>query len=511
MQNVSDDSAKDVKKVAKGAGISFIGSVTGRCLWLLCQVIVARYFNAEVFGLYTLGLMVLKIAELIARFGLHAGAMRFVSIYRKDAPGKVKGIFISASLISFVNGLLLAGIVYFFADFISGTIFHKPTLTEIIKSFTPCIPFMATMMVVAVASQGFHTTKYAVYIKDIIQPSVNIICIIPFILLGFGISGVISAFIISHAVALLAGFFFITGQFSRIKERTVKPVYETWRLLRYSAPLLFNGFLIFLISWTATIMLGYMKTSADVGIYRAASQIPIIFSLILTASNSIYAPAVAEMHHHGHMERLEKIFKMTTRWVFLVTLPVTVILIFSAREVMSLFGSHYVETGALVLIVLAIAQFINAVTGGVAFTLSMTGKQNIEMLNSFAMVVMNIILNYFLIPEYGSLGAAIATGISIGAINLIRLLEVYILYKVHPYNLGYIQGVASGVIAVASLYFLGGHLQNYSHAIRLIANSLVVCIIFVIPFIIRGLRDEDRFVFDAVAKKFKYKIRVSKV
>ena len=129
MQNVSDDSAKDVKKVAKGAGISFIGSVTGRCLWLLCQVIVARYFNAEVFGLYTLGLMVLKIAELIARFGLHAGAMRFVSIYRKDAPGKVKGIFISASLISFVNGLLLAGIVYFFADFISGTIFHKPTHT----------------------------------------------------------------------------------------------------------------------------------------------------------------------------------------------------------------------------------------------------------------------------------------------------------------------------------------------------------------------------------------------
>ena len=127
MQNVSDDSAKDVKKVAKGAGISFIGSVTGRCLWLLCQVIVARYFNAEVFGLYTLGLMVLKIAELIARFGLHAGAMRFVSIYRKDAPGKVKGIFISASLISFVNGLLLAGIVYFFADFIYGTIFHKPT------------------------------------------------------------------------------------------------------------------------------------------------------------------------------------------------------------------------------------------------------------------------------------------------------------------------------------------------------------------------------------------------
>ncbi len=67
-QSITEDTAKDIKKVAKGAGISLIGSTTGRGLWFLCQVIIARYFSAEVFGIYILGLTVLKLTELLAKF-----------------------------------------------------------------------------------------------------------------------------------------------------------------------------------------------------------------------------------------------------------------------------------------------------------------------------------------------------------------------------------------------------------------------------------------------------------
>lgn len=209
-QDISEDSSKDIKKVAKGAGISFIGSATGRGLSILCQIIIARFFGTEVFGLYTLGLVVLRITELVARFGLDTGAMRFVSISQKDKAGKVKGTLISASFISFINGIVIGGLVYCFAGFVSEAIFHKSELTDSIQTFAICIPFMATMMVVAGASQGFQTTKYSVYIKDIIQPSLNIVFLISFITTGFGILGVIHAFVISHVIALLAGFYFQT-------------------------------------------------------------------------------------------------------------------------------------------------------------------------------------------------------------------------------------------------------------------------------------------------------------
>jgi len=392
---------------------------------------------------------VLKISELLARFGLHAGGMRFVSIYRKDQPEKAKGVIISATLISFINGILLGSAIYCFSGFIAEALFKKKELHDVLKAFAFSVPFMSTMMIVATTSQGFHTTKYFVCIRDIIQPAAGIALILLFISLELGLYWVIYAFAISHIIALLAGLYFIDKRFSKVHRRSVKPVYETGTLLRYSAPLLFSGFLLFLVPWTAIIMLGYMNNPAGVGIYRAASQIPVFLVLILVATNSIYAPAIAEMHHLKQKDRMNKIFKTTTLWVFIFTLPLVLILFFSAKDIMAIFGSVYVETGAPVLMVLAVAQFTNCVTGGVALTLSMTGKQHVEMINSLLLVMMSIALNYFLIPVYGPLGAAIATGISIAVINLVRLVEVYIIYKIHPYDMGYVQGIISALVTFA--------------------------------------------------------------
>jgi len=272
LYDITEDSVNDIKKVARGAGTSFFGIATGRAFWFLSQVIIARFFGAEVFGLYVLGFTVLKMTELLARLGLHAGAMRFVSIYRNDDPGKVKGVLISALLISFANGIFIGGLVYFFAGFISESIFHKQELTDVIRTFALCAPFMATMMVVAWNSRGFQTTKYDVYIRNIVQPVVNISLILLFVLLGLGFYSVIIAFVISHTIAVVVGLYFIARLFPGVKERTLKPVYEARGLLTYSAPFLFSGFLLFLIRWTNIIMLGFFASTMEVGIYRAASQ-----------------------------------------------------------------------------------------------------------------------------------------------------------------------------------------------------------------------------------------------
>jgi len=58
----------------------------------------------------------------------------------------------------------------------------------------------------------------------------------------------------------------------------------------------------------------------------------------------------------------------------LIALPLALILVFSPREVMSVFGSKFVADGVPVLIVLTAAQFINCITGAVGVTLNMMGK-----------------------------------------------------------------------------------------------------------------------------------------
>ncbi len=502
-----EDSAKDIKKIAKGAGISLIGSGAGRGLFFVSQLIIARCFSVEIFGLYTLGLIVLRIADIISRLGLHSGAMRFVSIYRKNEPQKLKGILISAFLLSFVGGIVMGGVVYLLASVIAETIFHKSALVELIKAFAICVPFVAPMIVISMAMQGFQTTKYSVLMREIIQPSTNVILVIFFVIFNLKIYWVIYAFALSHAIALVAGFYFIARQFPTIKRKILKPIFETKKLLTYSVPLLLSGFLGFFLQWVDIIMLGFMKTSGEVAIYRAASQIPTFFMLALGAINSIYAPSIAEMYHRGQIVRMGNIYKTSTRWVFLLTLPASIIVFFSAGEILSVFGNNYRESGVLVLQTLTVAQFVNCVTGGVAYTLAMTGRQKMEMFNSLTTIVINIVLCHLLIPKYGSYGAAIATGISIASINLIRMGEVYFLFKIQPYNMSFVQGVISGVVSIMALYFQTMYLSGYSTIIRLVANSFTVITIFIIFCFIKGTNNEDRLILEALAKKIKLKKR----
>ena len=127
-------------KLARGSGVSFVGSAAGRLLWLLTQVIVARFLGVEVFGLFILGLVAIKLAEVIARFGLHTGAMFFVSINRVNSPNKVKGTLISAVGISLINGLLIGTLLHLSAETIANVVFHKPAVAVIIRKLVFAIP-----------------------------------------------------------------------------------------------------------------------------------------------------------------------------------------------------------------------------------------------------------------------------------------------------------------------------------------------------------------------------------
>ncbi|MBW2072030.1 MAG: flippase [Deltaproteobacteria bacterium] len=493
-------------KIAKGAGTSLLGSIIGRSLWFLCQVLIARFLGANVFGLYILGLGVLKITELFSRLGLHVGAMRFVAIYHKSAPERIKGILISVSTISFITGTLVGGLVYLAAGMISVSLFHKPELTAILKTFSICIPFMSTMMVVATTTRGFHTAKYYVYIADLAQPVVNTILVIISISLGLGVIGLIKAFIISYIISLLVAFYLLVKEFPAIITKSVRIEYDIRTLLLYSFPLMLSGLLMFLVRWTDTIMLGLMKQSADVGIYRAASQIPIFLGLILTAINSVYAPTIAQIHHQNEKERLEKILKTTTRWIFLFTFPLVIILAFSSREIISVFGNEFIAKGAPVLIIITLAQFINCITGGVGIILGMTGKQNMLVINSAVLVLVNILLNVIFIPIYGCLGAAIASGISIAGVNILRLIEVYFFYRIHPYNPSYFLGIMSGIISIIILEFTTTLIHTDSNLITLLINTSIVLLCFILLYIHYADNEDDKFIITAIAGRLNHLI-----
>jgi O-antigen/teichoic acid export membrane protein len=496
-QNFSEE---DVKKIARGTGTTLIGSSVGKGLFFLSQVIIARFLGVESFGLYALGFAAIKICEIIARFGLSTGGMRFVSVHKDMNTAKLKGTLISATGISLLNGSFVSVILYFLSGTIAHKIFHKPELTETLQLFAFSIPFVAGMTVVYSLLQGFHTTKYTVYTRDFVQPAAYIFLIVIFYYTNHGLQGMVYAFTLSYFIAFITGLLFLRKLFPQILKIDIKPIYEFKNLLSYSAPLLFIGFLNYFLFWTDTLMLGFFSTTRDVGIYRAAFQVPFIMTFFLNAANSIYAPLAANLYHKDEMLRLSNIYKTTTRWVTYAAVPIFIFILLAPKEIMTIFGKEFVGTGHIVLIIISFGQLINCVAGGAGFTLIMTGRQNVQLFISVASVFLGIMLNIILIPRYGSIGAATANSISIATANVIKLILVFGYIRTYPFSKNLAKFFSYSTTSVIILLLLNRYLL-FSVPYAFWIKAIELLTVFSIFFFLTGLEAEDRYVFQKIRNR----------
>ena len=261
-----------------------------------------------------------------------------------------------------------------------------------------------------------------------------------------------------------------------------------------------------------TILLAaFGVTAVAIGQYGAALRLSNFIAMPLLSLNNIFAPTIAELHSKGEMKNLESMFKIMTKWSISFSLPIFAIMVLFSPYLLAIPGVSFASAWPL-LIAFSLGAMINAGTGAVGYMLLMTGYQRLSFINSVVAVTVNIVLGILLTPRYGAMGTAVSTGLAIVALNLMRMLQVRLLLKMHPYRLDSLKPVAAGMISsilIGMLLYLiySEHLGIYlviGHAILsvqllLIPVFLALYIWFLVLF--RG-SPEDEIVLKAMRKKF---------
>ena len=179
-----------------------------------------------------------------------------------------------------------------------------------------------------------------------------------------------------------------------------------------------------IMGWTAIFFLGVWRSNVEVGIFGVAFRTAMLTSVFLSAANTIVAPKFAELYRAGHMDALQITIRSAVRLVTLLSCPVLLVFLLASRQVMMIFGPGYIN-GAIVLIILTLGQFINAVTGPVGVLLMMTGHE-VQLRNNIVFAaILNIALSIGLIPTWGAVGAAIATAASLAMLNVFSVYLVW--------------------------------------------------------------------------------------
>lgn len=172
------------------------------------------------------------------------------------------------------------------------------------------------------------------------------------------------------------------------------------------------------------VMLGSLGTFNEVGIYSVAALLAMLTSLFLQASNTAIAPKLANLFFKKKINEMQIMVKKVTTGLIFIAILFMVFFIFFGKQLLGLWGTDFQEA-YLILIILATGQFVNISTGCSGFLLVMCGFERIHGYISLFGVVLNILLNIFLISKYGALGAGIATAITVMIENINKVYWVY--------------------------------------------------------------------------------------
>ena len=195
-------------------------------------------------------------------------------------------------------------------------------------------------------------------------------------------------------------------------------------ILKRSAPMAVSAASFLLMQSLDILMLANFTNYELVAYYGSAVKLTMIIALVLASVNSVIAPQIAELYASGKLGILKNNIKKGTRLIFIITLPMIILLGLFPSFILGLFGENYV-TAKNALWVLLAGQAINSLCGSVGVYLNMTGKQNTFQRILISALILNIVLNYFLIPEFGMAGAAFATSTSMILWNIIAVIYVY--------------------------------------------------------------------------------------
>lgn len=199
----------------------------------------------------------------------------------------------------------------------------------------------------------------------------------------------------------------------------------------------FFGFLgasgsVFLIEVDKMILLDLMS-EREVGIYTTAAFFGIMVNVPARAIRGIASVVIADSWKSNNLENIKDVYQKSTLNLQVVSSYLFIGIVLCSKYVFEFMKPEYSE-GLGVVVCIAFAQWVDAVTSVNTDVLSTSKYYRYQTFFMSTMIILVVGLNYWFIPIYGIEGAAISTMISLIVINVVRTLFIYSKTKIHPFQ-----------------------------------------------------------------------------
>jgi len=399
---------------------SLIVKVIGMIAGFLLSIFLGRTLGADGLGVINLSNSLINIFLIIGMLGTRQIIVKDIAINlsNKNFEGissTMKSAYKLNGGFTFVTSITLIFLTPLIVDFFFNDPRLKWPLTIGLLAATPQI--FSTIW-----SSGLVGYR-KIWQSNLVNKSLSII-ITGIILVLLWLSN-IEVTILNTAIAYAIGQVVVTAVmaffWNKFSTNFKTTTLEVRSLFNNSFPLLISSLSNVLISNADIILLGMFLDTTEVGLYAVASRIAMLSSFMLQITNAALSGNLASLYSQNKKDELQKMVGQVTKYLMLFAIiPLTLFFIFG-YEILNLWGSEF-KASYWVLIIIAIGQFFNIATGAAGQLLIMCGYHKQQSILTTSFMFINIVLNLILIKYYGTIGAALATAITIAGLNISRVI-----------------------------------------------------------------------------------------
>ena len=455
--------------VAKNTFWFSLSQIGGRIIKSVIILYAARILGTAEYGLFSYAVTLAGFMSLFMDPGVNSVFMREIA----KAPEDRHKIFSTTFAIKIALIIIGAAIIIFIGPFFSTLPGAKALLpiAALILTFDTFREFFLSLVRGVEKMEWdaaiFLLTNVAIVIFGFIYMAMNGTA--QSLALGYALGTGVGA--IAAVIVLREYLQDIVKQFSA---RLIKPI------LGAAWPFAVTGALGMLFTNTDILIISWMKTASDVGIYSAAIRIIQILYLIPGVIQITTLPLFSRLAKVDN-EKFRQILEQTVSVTFLASIPMAIGGVILGTPIMSFLFGHAFASGGLAFKILMVTLVIDFPGSLIVNAIFVYNHQKSLIITSAIGGVSNVLFDVLLIPRWGMTGSAVATLIAQAISN------GYLWYMMKGINnfeiLPHLKKIAAGSIAMGVVT-----LVLYYFHVNLIVNIIVSTAVYLL--VLRVLREK---------------------
>ncbi len=394
--------------LSKAAAWYTIGNLFVRSVSFLLLPLYSNLISTEDFGNYALVMSLYAVIAVFYQSGLQSALSKYY--LEEKSEGKRKEIFSTILNTTGIIGLVLTVLIFLLSGWIAVEAVGSPRYGDLIRIIFAAL-FFESITFITLHLLRTRELARKVVLYSSFSAVINLVLNVYMVYyLRLGIYGIIWAQLFTSVMVFLIILPFLRENYLPVIRKAGLKTYFS-----FSYPLIIAGLLSALVDVIDRFIIDHFLGKSEVGIYSFSYRIALIMNIFVMSLRSAWTPYSIRRYNEGNYSEdfgksLTKVISVSLLIFLVVSIFIDDLFKFSFSG-FRLFDLRY-AAGIQIIPVILISYIFSAVVTYYSVYPYVSGKSFHFLISDFIALVINISLNFILIPIYGIMGAAGATLLS---------------------------------------------------------------------------------------------------